>query len=42
MHPALDTPELPAICSDWRRRVADCEAFGNHELCDHVAGPEFT
>jgi hypothetical protein len=36
MHPALDTPELRAICSDWRHRVADYEVFGNHELCDHV------
>jgi predicted glycoside hydrolase/deacetylase ChbG (UPF0249 family) len=36
MHPALDTPELRAICSDWRHRVTDYEVFGNHELSDHV------
>ena len=36
MHPALDTPELRAICPDWRHRVADYEVFGNHELGDHV------
>ena len=36
MHPALDTPELRAICTDWRQRVADYETFGNRELRDHV------
>jgi predicted glycoside hydrolase/deacetylase ChbG (UPF0249 family) len=36
MHPALDTPELRAICTDWRQRVADYETFGNPELRDHV------
>ena len=36
MHPALDTPELRAICTDWRQRVADYEVFGNSELCQYV------
>jgi hypothetical protein len=36
MHPALDTPELRAICTDWRQRVADYQTFGNPELCEHV------
>jgi hypothetical protein len=36
MHPALDTPELRAICTDWRQRVADYETLGNPELLDHV------
>jgi hypothetical protein len=36
MHPALDTPELRAICTDWRQRVADYETFGDPELRDHV------
>jgi chitin disaccharide deacetylase len=36
MHPALDTPELRAICTDWRQRVADYETFGNPKLCDYV------
>jgi predicted glycoside hydrolase/deacetylase ChbG (UPF0249 family) len=36
MHPALDTPELRAICTDWRQRVADYEVFGNSELCRYV------
>jgi len=27
LHPSQDTPELRAICSDWRSRVADYEIF---------------
>lgn len=27
IHPAIDTPELRAIASDWRARTADYEAF---------------
>lgn len=36
IHPAKDTPELRAICPDWRHRVADLETFGSDELARHV------
>ena len=36
VHPARDTPELRAIASDWRQRVADFEAFRSDELARHV------
>jgi hypothetical protein len=36
LHPAVDTPELRAICADWRARVADYEAFTSRELRDFV------
>jgi len=36
LHPAVDTPELRAIASDWQSRVANYEALTNRELCDHV------
>lgn len=32
IHPAIDTPELRAIASDWRARVADYQAFCSAEL----------
>ena len=32
IHPAIDTPELRAIASDWRARVADYHAFCSAEL----------
>jgi predicted glycoside hydrolase/deacetylase ChbG (UPF0249 family) len=36
LHPACDTPELRAIGSDWRARVADYKAFASPELLAHV------
>ena len=36
LHPARDTPELRAITSDWRARVADYQAFTSAELRDHL------
>jgi predicted glycoside hydrolase/deacetylase ChbG (UPF0249 family) len=36
LHPALDTPELRAITSDWAHRVADLEAFRDPALARHV------
>ncbi|MDO8835303.1 MAG: polysaccharide deacetylase family protein [Vicinamibacterales bacterium] len=32
LHPATDTPELRAICSDWPSRVADYQTFMNTDL----------
>ncbi|MBI5840388.1 MAG: polysaccharide deacetylase family protein [Chloroflexi bacterium] len=32
LHPSADTPELRAICPDWRARVANYNAFMNNEL----------
>jgi hypothetical protein len=32
IHPAKDTPELCALTSDWRGRVADFEAFTSNAL----------
>jgi len=31
-HPSIDTSELRAICSDWRARVANYNAFMSEEL----------
>ncbi len=31
-HPSIDTPELRAICPDWRARVANQHAFMSDEL----------
>jgi hypothetical protein len=36
LHPSHDTPELRAICPDWRARVADCETFMREELRQHL------
>ena len=36
LHPAYDTPELRAIASDWRARVADYQAFTSAELRDYL------
>jgi predicted glycoside hydrolase/deacetylase ChbG (UPF0249 family) len=36
LHPACDTPELRAIGSDWRARIADYRAFISPELRDYV------
>jgi hypothetical protein len=40
LHPATDTPELRAICRDWRARVANLNAFLRDDLRDalHDAG----
>lgn len=35
-HPALDTPELRAICPDWRSRVADYEMLASGQIRDHL------
>jgi predicted glycoside hydrolase/deacetylase ChbG (UPF0249 family) len=32
LHPSVDTPELRAICPDWRARVANYQAFMSDEL----------
>lgn len=34
LHPAADTPELRAICRDWRARVANLNAFLHEDLRD--------
>jgi hypothetical protein len=31
-HPSIDTPELRAICPDWKGRVANYHAFMSDEL----------
>jgi predicted glycoside hydrolase/deacetylase ChbG (UPF0249 family) len=31
-HPSIDTPELRAICPDWKARVANYNAFMSNEL----------
>ena len=31
-HPSIDTPELRAICPDWKARVANFHAFMSAEL----------
>jgi chitin disaccharide deacetylase len=36
MHPSHDTPELRAICPDWRARVADFETFMREEFREHL------
>lgn len=37
IHPAVDTPELRAIASDWRARVADYELFMSDDLRQFIA-----
>ncbi|THF84957.1 ChbG/HpnK family deacetylase [Deinococcus sp. KSM4-11] len=37
LHPARDTPELRAICSDWEGRVANYEAFRDPRMVDVIA-----
>lgn len=32
LHPSIDTPELRAICSDWKARVANYKAFMSDEM----------
>lgn len=36
LHPARDTPELRALASDWRQRVADERVFADPELQRHL------
>jgi predicted glycoside hydrolase/deacetylase ChbG (UPF0249 family) len=36
LHPAVDTPELRAICSDWPSRVANYNAFMSDEIKDFL------
>jgi chitin disaccharide deacetylase len=35
-HPSVDTPELRAICPDWRARVGDELVFRSPKLCDFL------
>jgi len=35
-HPSLDTPELRAICPDWRGRVANYHTFMSKEIKDFL------
>lgn len=37
-HPSVDTPELRAICPDWRSRVGDELVFKSPELRDAIEG----
>ncbi len=36
LHPSIDTPELRAICPDWKARVANYNAFMSDELKDFI------
>ncbi len=36
IHPALDTPELRAMCPDWRSRVGDYNVFMSEEMRTHI------
>jgi hypothetical protein len=36
IHPALDTPELRAMCPDWRSRVGDYDVFMSEEMRTHI------
>jgi predicted glycoside hydrolase/deacetylase ChbG (UPF0249 family) len=35
-HPSIDTPELRAICPDWKARVANYKAFMSQEIKDFI------
>jgi predicted glycoside hydrolase/deacetylase ChbG (UPF0249 family) len=35
-HPSIDTPELRAICTDWKARVANYKAFMSQEIKDFI------
>ena len=35
-HPSIDTPELHAICPDWKARVANYNAFISQEIKDFI------
>jgi len=35
-HPSIDTPELRAICPDWKARVANYEAFMSQEIKNFI------
>lgn len=37
-HPAMDTPELRAICPDWRSRVADYEMLRSGRIREELEG----
>ncbi|MBC7878778.1 MAG: polysaccharide deacetylase family protein [Anaerolineales bacterium] len=41
LHPSIDTPELRAICPDWRARVANYNAFMSIELKDFIKNSDF-
>ncbi len=38
MHPSIDTPELRAICPDWKGRVANYQSFMSAELKSFIKG----
>jgi predicted glycoside hydrolase/deacetylase ChbG (UPF0249 family) len=39
-HPSIDTPELRAICPDWRARVANYNAFMSEELKNFITSSD--
>jgi predicted glycoside hydrolase/deacetylase ChbG (UPF0249 family) len=39
-HPSVDTPELRAICPDWKARVANYNAFMSDELKKFIEGED--
>jgi predicted glycoside hydrolase/deacetylase ChbG (UPF0249 family) len=41
LHPSVDTPELRAICPDWRARVANYNAFMSDELKKFIEQEDF-
>lgn len=40
LHPSVDTPELRAICPDWKARVANYNAFMSDELKTFIEGED--
>jgi predicted glycoside hydrolase/deacetylase ChbG (UPF0249 family) len=40
IHPSVDTPELRAICPDWKGRVANYQAFMSAELKTIIQGSD--
>jgi len=40
LHPSVDTPELRAICPDWRARAANYNAFMSNELKQYLKSSE--
>jgi predicted glycoside hydrolase/deacetylase ChbG (UPF0249 family) len=41
LHPSIDTPELRAICPDWRARVANYNALMSDELKGFIKNSDF-
>ncbi|MEQ9519743.1 MAG: polysaccharide deacetylase family protein [Parvibaculum sp.] len=42
LHPAHDTPELRALCPDWRSRVADLDMFLSGEMTEFLSQKNIT